>query len=97
MIALRVFSTTLALAWVAIGRQAAYIADNVSPTSVHFTAGTILCQAAGLPVTNFRGDPLHTTPGLLASASPRPTPNYSPCWPRTCTSRRQAEISARFE
>lgn len=68
--ALRVFSTTLALAWVAVGRQAAYIADNVSPTSVHFTAGTILCQAAALPVTNFHGDPLHTTPGLLASASP---------------------------
>ncbi|WP_432875936.1 inositol monophosphatase family protein [Kribbella sp. CA-245084] len=68
--ALRVFSTTLALAWVAVGRHAAYIADNVSPTSVHFTAGTILCQAAGLPITNFHGDPLHTTPGLLAAASP---------------------------
>ncbi|WP_329000445.1 inositol monophosphatase family protein [Kribbella sp. NBC_00709] len=68
--ALRVSSTTLALAWVAVGRQAAYIADNVSPTSVHFTAGTILCQAAQIPVTDFRGNPVHTTPGLLATASP---------------------------
>jgi myo-inositol-1(or 4)-monophosphatase len=64
---LRVFSTTLALAWVAVGRQAAYIADAVSPTSVHYTAGTVLCQAAGATVTDFHGNPVHTTPGLLAA------------------------------
>jgi myo-inositol-1(or 4)-monophosphatase len=67
---LRVFSTTLALAWVAVGRQAAYIADAVSPNSVHYTAGTILCQAADATVTDFHGAPLHTTPGLLAAATP---------------------------
>jgi myo-inositol-1(or 4)-monophosphatase len=68
--ALRVFSTTLALAWVAVGRQAAYITDGTLRDSVHFTAGLILCQAAGATVTDFQGTPVHTTPGLLATADP---------------------------
>ena len=45
-------------------------AADVSPNSVHYTAGTILCQAADATVTDFHGDPLHTTPGLLAAATP---------------------------
>ena len=67
---LRVFSTTLALAWVAVGRQAGYLADRSLRDSVHYTAGTILCQAAGATITDFHGKPLHTTPGLVAAATP---------------------------
>lgn len=67
---LRVFSTTLTLAWVAIGRQAAYIADAVTPTSVHYAAGLTLCQATNATLTDHRGHPLHTTPGLVATATP---------------------------
>ncbi|MFI7062383.1 inositol monophosphatase family protein [Kribbella sp. NPDC050124] len=66
----RVSSTTLTLAWVAVGRRAAYITDGTLIDSVHFTAGTALCQAAGCTVTDFRGDPLHTGPGLIAAADP---------------------------
>ena len=66
--ALRVSSTTLALAWVAIGRQAAYITDGTLRDSVHFTAGIILCRAAGATVSDFRGNPLHTTPGLVGAS-----------------------------
>jgi myo-inositol-1(or 4)-monophosphatase len=68
--ALRVFSTTLALAWVAVGRQAGYITDGSLRDSVHFTAGTVLCRAAGATITDFHGNPLHTTSGLIAAATP---------------------------
>ncbi|MEV0283085.1 inositol monophosphatase family protein [Kribbella sp. NPDC050820] len=66
----RVSSTTLALAWVAIGRRAAYIADGDLLDSVHFAAGIAVCQAAGCTVTDFRGNPVHTGPGLIAAADP---------------------------
>ncbi|MFG1817575.1 inositol monophosphatase family protein [Kribbella sp. NPDC049174] len=66
----RVSSTTLTLAWVAIGRRAGYITDGTLLNSVHFTAGTTLCQSAGCIVTDFRGRPLHTGPGLVAAANP---------------------------
>ncbi|MGW1347536.1 inositol monophosphatase family protein [Kribbella sp. NPDC002412] len=66
----RVSSTTLTLAWVAIGRRAAYITDGTLQDSVHFTAGITLCQAAGCTVTDFRGNPVHTGPGLIAAADP---------------------------
>lgn len=65
----RVSSTTLTLAWVALGRRAAYITNGDLPNSVHFTAGTTLCQSAGCIVTDFRGQPLHTGPGLVAAAN----------------------------
>ena len=68
--ALRVFSTTLALAWVAVGRQAGYITDGSLRDSVHYTAGIILCRAAGATITDFHGDPLHTASGLIAAATP---------------------------
>lgn len=66
---LRVFSTTLALAWVAVGRQAAYVTDGTLSDSVHFTAGIVLCQAAGATITDLHGDPLHTSTGLIAAAT----------------------------
>ncbi|MDW6060913.1 inositol monophosphatase family protein [Streptomyces sp. FXJ1.4098] len=55
----RVVSTTLALAWVAAGKRAAYVTDggNLSG-SVHFAAGIALCQAAGCVVTGIDGAPI---------------------------------------
>lgn len=65
----RVTSTTLALAWTADGRRAAYVTTGKLEDSVHFTAGIALCRAAGCVVTNLRGGPLHTgAGGLLAAA-----------------------------
>ncbi|GAA2262501.1 inositol monophosphatase family protein [Streptomyces amakusaensis] len=66
----RVVSTTLALAWVAAGRRAAYITDgdNLSG-NVHFAAGIALCRAAGCPVTGIDGTPTgRTSRGLVAAA-----------------------------
>jgi myo-inositol-1(or 4)-monophosphatase len=64
----RVLSTTLAVAWVADGRRAAYVTDGNLRDSVHFTAGLALCRAAGCIVTDLRGRPLHTGPGVIAAA-----------------------------
>jgi myo-inositol-1(or 4)-monophosphatase len=65
----RVLSTTLALAWVAAGRRAAYITDGHLRDSVHFSTGIALCQAAGCVVTNLAGGPVHTgVEGLVAAA-----------------------------
>jgi myo-inositol-1(or 4)-monophosphatase len=66
----RVLSTTLALAWVAAGKRAAYVTDGGDLTaSVHFAAGIALCKAAGCVVTGLDGEP--TGPGgrgLVAAA-----------------------------
>ncbi len=60
----RVVSTTLALAWVASGKRAAYITDGGDLTnSVHFAAGIALCQAAGCVVTGVDGAPLGQAAG----------------------------------
>ncbi|MFI8349939.1 inositol monophosphatase family protein [Streptomyces sp. NPDC085596] len=66
----RVVSTTLALAWVAAGRRAAYVTDGGDlPGSVHFAAGIALCRAAGCVVTGLDGAPLGPdTRGLVAAA-----------------------------
>jgi myo-inositol-1(or 4)-monophosphatase len=65
----RVLSTTLAVAWVAAGRRAAYVTDGHLRHSVHFAAGIAVCQAAGCVVTGLHGQPLHTgTGGLLIAA-----------------------------
>lgn len=64
----RVLSGTLPLAWVAVGRRAAYVSDGNLLDSVHFTAGLALCRAAGCVVTDLRGRPLHTGPGVIAAA-----------------------------
>lgn len=64
----RVMSSTLAVAWVAAGRRAAYVTDGHLEGSVHFTAGIALCQAAGCIVTDLSGDPIHTGRGMIAAA-----------------------------
>ena len=65
----RVVSTTLALAWVAAGRRAAYVTDGHLRDSVHFAAGIALCRAAGCVVTGIDGQPLHTGAGGLVAAA----------------------------
>lgn len=65
----RCLSSTLALAWVATGQQAGYITGGDLRGSVHWSAGIALCRAAGVIVTNFAGDALHTgDQGLIAAA-----------------------------
>ncbi|MFD1320064.1 inositol monophosphatase family protein [Micromonospora sonneratiae] len=69
----RVVSTTLAVAWVAAGRRAAYLTDGHLQDSVHFAAGIALCQAAGCVVTGIDGQPLHTGAGGLVVAADEQT------------------------
>ncbi|MER6202079.1 inositol monophosphatase family protein [Streptomyces sp. NPDC001586] len=66
----RVVSTTLALAWVAAGKRAAYVTDGGDLSgSVHFAAGIALCRAAGCVVTGLDGGPLGPAGrGLVAAA-----------------------------
>ena len=65
----RCVSTTLGLAWVATGQQAAYITGADLRDSVHWTAGIALCRAAGAVVTNLAGGQLHTgAHGMVAAA-----------------------------
>lgn len=65
----RVVSTTLALAWVAAGRRAAYVTDGDLRDSVHFTSGIALCRAAGCVVSDLRGEPVHSGAGGLVAAA----------------------------
>lgn len=69
----RVVSTTLAVAWVAAGRRAAYVTDGHLRDSVHFASGIAICQAAGCVVTGIHGQPLHTGAGGLIAAADRET------------------------
>lgn len=64
----RVLSTTLAVAWVAAGRRAAYISDGPMEGNIHFAAGIALCRAAGCVVTDLFGGPLNGGRGLIAAA-----------------------------
>ncbi|MEV6192120.1 inositol monophosphatase [Streptomyces sp. NPDC051920] len=66
----RVGSTTLALAWVAAGKRAAYVTDGVDLSEgVHFAAGIALCRAAGCVVTGIDGGPIGPSGrGLVAAA-----------------------------
>ncbi|MEU6861544.1 inositol monophosphatase family protein [Glycomyces sp. NPDC046736] len=65
----RVVSSTLAVAWVAAGRRAAYVTDGPMADNVHFTGAVALCQAAGCVVTDLRGEPLSSmASGLIAAA-----------------------------
>ncbi|MER5626245.1 inositol monophosphatase family protein [Streptosporangium sp. NPDC002544] len=67
----RVVSTTLAVAWVAAGRRAAYVTDGRLHDSVHFAAGIALCRAAGCVLTGLDGRPPHTgAGGLIVAADP---------------------------
>lgn len=65
----RVVSTTVAVAWVAAGRRAAYVTDGDLRGSVHFSAGIALCRAAGCTVTDLHGRPVHTGAGGLIAAA----------------------------
>ncbi|GHE06258.1 inositol monophosphatase family protein [Streptomyces alanosinicus] len=68
----RVISSTLAVAWVAAGRRAAYVTDGDLRDSVHFAAGIALCRAAGCTVTGLHGEPVLTgADGLIAAADPQ--------------------------
>ncbi|WP_182887005.1 inositol monophosphatase family protein [Microbispora sp. H10885] len=69
----RVVSTTLAVAWVAAGRRAAYVTDGHLRDSVHFAAGIALCRAAGCVVTGLHGQPPHAGAGGLVVAADRET------------------------
>ncbi|MFJ8162318.1 inositol monophosphatase family protein [Streptomyces sp. NPDC096136] len=66
----RVVSTTLALAWVAAGKRAAYVTDGGDLSgSVHFAAGIALCRAAGCTVTGIDGAPIgEAGRGLVVAA-----------------------------
>ncbi|MCC3771337.1 inositol monophosphatase family protein [Streptomyces sp. UNOC14_S4] len=66
----RVVSTTLALAWVAAGKRAAYVTDGGDLSgSVHFAAGIALCRAAGCVVTGIDGAPVgRSGRGLVVAA-----------------------------
>ncbi|AZM51650.1 phosphatase [Streptomyces sp. WAC 01529] len=66
----RVASSTLALAWVAAGKRAAYVTDGEGLSeSVHFAAGIAVCRAAGCVVTGIDGTPIGPgTRGLVAAA-----------------------------
>ncbi|MGW1963932.1 inositol monophosphatase family protein [Streptomyces sp. NPDC001935] len=66
----RVGSTTLALAWVAAGKRAAYVTDGGDLSgSVHFAAGIALCRAAGCVVTGIDGGPIGPSGrGLVVAA-----------------------------
>ncbi|MFG2603556.1 inositol monophosphatase family protein [Streptomyces sp. NPDC048514] len=68
----RVVSSTVAVAWVAAGRRAAYVTDGDLRESVHFAAGIALCRAAGCTVTGLYGEPVHSgAGGLIAAADAR--------------------------
>nr|WP_202534602.1 inositol monophosphatase family protein [Streptomyces sp. SID3212] len=65
----RVVSTTLALAWVAAGKRAAYVTDGGDLSqNVHFAAGIALCRAAGCVVSGIDGAPMGEGRGLVAAA-----------------------------
>lgn len=69
----RVTSTTLALAWVAAGRRAAYVTDGDMRDNVHFASAIALCQAAGCVVTDLRGQPFDAGAGGLLVSADQPT------------------------
>jgi myo-inositol-1(or 4)-monophosphatase len=63
----RITSSTLALAWVAAGRHAAYLTEGDLVDNVHFAAGIGLCRAAGCVVTDLDGGPVDTGAGAGSS------------------------------
>ena len=66
----RVVSSTLAVAWVAAGRRAAYVSDGYFRENLHFAAGIALCEAAGCVISDLAGNPLHAGRGLILAADP---------------------------
>ncbi|KQR17232.1 inositol monophosphatase family protein [Cellulomonas sp. Leaf334] len=64
----RVISSSLAAAWVAAGRRAAYVSDGHFRDNLHFAAAVALCESAGCVVSDLAGDALHTGRGLVIAA-----------------------------
>ncbi len=64
----RITSSTLALAWVAAGRHAAYVTEGDLRDNVHFAPGVSLCQASGCVVTDLDGGAVDTGAGQARSA-----------------------------
>ncbi|MBI3743216.1 MAG: phosphatase, partial [Chloroflexi bacterium] len=65
----RVLSTSLALAWVAAGRRAAYLSDCLPQGNVHYAAAISVCESAGCTISDFRGQPVRARGvGLVAAA-----------------------------
>lgn len=64
----RVISSTLALAWTAAGRRAAYVSDGRFHGNVHYAAGIHVCERAGCIVTDLAGGELQGGQGLVVSA-----------------------------
>ena len=62
-------STSLASAWVADGRLAAYLSEGTIDGSVHYAAGVAVARAAGCVVTNLAGDDIASGPGGLIVAA----------------------------
>ncbi len=61
----RVSATSLALAWVAVGKRAAYVTEGDMLDNVHFAAAIAVCLAAGCVVTNRSGGSWHRRDGGL--------------------------------
>ena len=64
----RITSSTLALAWVAAGRHAAYVTEGDLRDNVHFAPGVSLCRASGCVVTDLDGGAVDTGAGQARSA-----------------------------
>lgn len=64
----RVLSSSLAVAWVAAGRRAAYVSDGGFRNDLHFAAGLAIAEAAGCVLTDLAGGPLHQGEGLVMGA-----------------------------
>ncbi len=64
----RVVSSSVGVAWVAVGRFAAYVVEHDVVDSVHYAAGLALCRAAGCVVTGLDGGELAPGSGLLVAA-----------------------------
>jgi myo-inositol-1(or 4)-monophosphatase len=69
----RVVSSSVALAWVAAGRRAAYVTGGDLRANVHFAAPLAVCLAAGCVLTSIDGGPLYTGPGGVVAACDRET------------------------
>ena len=65
----RVTSSTLAVAWVAAGRRAAYVSDGAfRDNNVHFAAGIAVCRSAGCIISDLAGGTMQSGRGLVISA-----------------------------
>ena len=70
---IRVLSTSLAAAWVAVGRRAAYVQRGDVRDNVHFAAPMAVCRAAGCIVTGLTGEPVDGGANGLLIAADRET------------------------